>query len=89
MPATTDVPDATDHRRPINKKSAVGDWEIHSWGHGAFPGMAILSAITTLQVGATLATDLADKIALNQAADSLKNTLTPQLKSFQRILSAR
>src|SRR5258708_26210326 len=53
MPATTDVPDATDHQRPINKKSPVGNWEIHSWGHGAFPGMAILSAITTLQVGAT------------------------------------
>ncbi len=89
MPATTDVPDAIGHQSPINKKSTVGSWEIHSWGEGTFPGMAVLSAITTLQAGATLATDLPDKIALNQAADYLKNTLTPQLKSFQQALSAR
>ena len=85
----TDVHDVTDCHRPISGKSPVGDWEIHSWGNGASPGMAILSAIMTLQVGATLAIAPSDKIALNQAADYLKNALAPQLKSFQQILSAR
>jgi hypothetical protein len=87
MPAVTGVHDATNNTRTINKSSSIGNWEIHSWGDGAVPGMAIISAITILQVGATLATTPADKIAMNQAAEYLKSTLAPQLKSFQQRLS--
>lgn len=89
MPAVTGVHDATDNTPTINKSSLIGNWEIHSWGHGAVPGMAIVSAITTLQVGATLATTPADKIALNEAAEYLKSALALQLKSFQQRLSSR
>jgi hypothetical protein len=89
MPAVTDAHETTDNKRPINKKSPIGNWEIHSWGDGTFPGMAVVSAITTLQVGATLATVPADRIALNKAAEYLLDTLATQLKSFQQILSAR
>jgi hypothetical protein len=89
MPATTEVHDATDNKYPINRKSPIGNWEIHSWGDGALPGMAVISAITTLQVGATLTNVPADKIAMNKAAEYLKNALAPQLKSFQQRLSAR
>ena len=88
MPAVTGVHDATDNTRPINKSSPIGNWEIHSWGDGAVPGMAVVSAITTLQVGATLAIDPEDKIAMNEAVEYLKSALAPQLKSFQQRLSA-
>jgi hypothetical protein len=87
MSAVTDVRETTD-KCPINKKSPIGNWEIHSWGDGAFPGMAVVSAIATLQVGATLATAPADKIALNKAAEYLQDALATQLKSFQQALSA-
>jgi hypothetical protein len=87
MPAVTGVHDATDNTPTIDKSSSIGNWEIHSWGDGAVPGMAVISAITTLQVGATLATDLADKVAMNEAAEYLKSALAPQLKSFQQRLS--
>jgi hypothetical protein len=88
MPAIPGVHDATHNNRTINKSSPVGNWEIHSWGDGAVPGMAVISAITTLQVGATLATTSADKIAMNKAVEYLKSALAPQLKSFQRRLSS-
>jgi len=88
MPAVPGVHDATDNTRTINKNSPIGNWEIHSCGDGAVPGIAVISAITTLQVGATLATTPADKIAMNEAAEYLKNALAPQLKSFQQRLSA-
>jgi hypothetical protein len=89
MPAITGVHDATDNTRTINRSSPIGNWEIHSWGDGAVPGMAVVSAITTLQVGATLATTPADKIAMNEAVEYLKSALAPQLKSFQQRLSTR
>ncbi|HEX3968191.1 MAG TPA: hypothetical protein VHW70_09525 [Edaphobacter sp.] len=89
MPAITDFHDAADNQRPFTQKCPVGNWEIHSWGDGAVPGMAVVSAITTLQVGATLAATSADRIAMNQAAEYLKTALAPQLKSFQQSLSAR
>jgi len=89
MPVVPGVHDATDNNRTINKSSPVGNWEIHSWGDGAVPGMAVISAITTLQVGATLATTSADKIAMNEAVEYLKSVLAPQLKSFQHRLSSR
>ena len=84
----TAVHDATDNKRTIDKRGPIGNWEIHSWGDGAFPGMAVVSAITTLQVGATLATVPADKIAMNNAAEYLRDALATQLKSFQQALSA-
>ena len=87
MPPVTDVHDATDNTQTINKNSPIGNWEIHSWGDGAVPGMAIISAITTLQVGATLAATTEDKTAMNEAVEYLKSALAPQLKSFQQRLS--
>jgi TusA-related sulfurtransferase len=83
----TDVQDPIDSQRPVSRMSPIGNWEIHSWGDGAVPGMAVISAITTLQVGATLATMPEDKAAMNEAAEYLKNALAPQLKSFQQRLS--
>ena len=88
MPAAPGVHDATDNTRTINKSSPIGNWEIHSWGDGAVPGMAVVSAITTLQVGATLAIDPEDKIAMNEAVEYLKSALAPQLRSVQQKLSA-
>jgi hypothetical protein len=80
--------DATDSRRAIEKRSSIGNWEVHSWGDGKFPGMAAVSAITTLQIGATLAATAADRQALNKAVDYLMDTLATQLKSFQQSLAA-
>jgi hypothetical protein len=70
----------------IEKRSPIGNWEVHSCGDGEFPGMAVISAITTLQIGATLASIPADKIAMNQAAEYLMKALAPQLKSFRHAL---
>lgn len=84
MPAVTAVQDAIDNTRTINKSGPIGNWEIHSWGDGAAPGMAAVSAITTLQVGATLASTPEDQIAMNEAAEYLKKALASQLKSFQQ-----
>jgi len=50
--------------------------------------MAAISAITTLQIGATLTPIPADQVALNKAAEYLLNTLASQLKSFQQALTA-
>lgn len=86
MPAVPGVHDATDNTATI-QTAGPGNWEIHSRGDGAVPGMAVISAITTLQVGATLATTPADKIAMTEAAEYLRNTLAPQLTSFQQKLS--
>jgi hypothetical protein len=89
MPIETAVAyDATDHKHAIHRKSPVGNWEIHSWGDAKFPGMAAVSAITALQVGATLSPVAADKIALNKAVDYLMSALAPQLESFQQALAA-
>jgi hypothetical protein len=71
----------------VGKKSQVADWEVHSWGNGRLPGMAAISAIATLQVGATLTEDPADKLAMNKAADYLIKALAPQLKTFRKILA--
>ena len=87
MPAVTDVHDATDSNRII-KSGPIGNWEVHSWGDGAAPGMAAVSAITTLQVGATLASTPEDKIAMNEAAEYLKKALASQIKSCQQGSSA-
>ena len=76
------------NRRAIEKRSPVGNWEIHSWGDGKFSGMAVVSAITTLQIGATLTPVPADRIALNKAAEYLSDALASQLKSFQQALIA-
>jgi hypothetical protein len=77
-----------DEKRNTDKKSPIGNWEVHSWGHGKFPGMAAVSAITTLQIGATLSPLPADKIALNNAVEYLMDALAVQLKSFQQALAA-
>jgi hypothetical protein len=79
---------ATDNKRPLpfDKRSSIGNWEMHSWGDGKFPGMAAVSAITSLQIGATLAPTPADRIALNKAVEYLMDALAPQLKSFQRTI---
>jgi hypothetical protein len=50
--------------------------------------MAAVSAITALQVGATLSPAPADKIALNNAVEYLMGALAPQLESFQQALAA-
>jgi hypothetical protein len=75
---------------PTAKKNTVegqdtqaGDWAIHSWGNSKFPGMAAISAISTLQLSATLSQAATDKIALNQAAEYLAKALAPQIKSFR------
>ena len=85
---TTVAHDAGNNKRAIDKRSRVGIWEIHSWGDGKCSGMAAVSAITTLQIGATLTPIPADQVALNKAAEYLLNTLASQLKSFQQALTA-
>jgi hypothetical protein len=87
MPAT--VHDATDQHLAVDKRSSIGEWEVHSWGNSRLPGMAALSAIATLQLGATLAEDPADSITLNRAAEYLTSALAQQLKAFQQKLAAR
>lgn len=72
----------------IEKRSPIGNWEVHFCGDGEFPGMAVISAITTLQIGATLTPVTADKIAMNKAVEYLMKALAPQLESFQRVLVA-
>jgi hypothetical protein len=71
----------------VDKKSQIGNWEIHSWGDGKFSGMAAVSAITALQIGATLTPVSADQIALNKAAEYLLDMLAPQVKSFWQALN--
>jgi hypothetical protein len=83
---TVDV--TPDYDQAVEKRNLSGDWEIRSRGNGGHPGMAAVSAITTLQVGATLTDDEEDKIAMTKAAEYLIRTLAPQLKNFQRELSA-
>ena len=85
---TTVAQDAIRDKRPIDKKGQVGNWEIHSWGNGKFSGMAAVSAITALQIGATLSPVSADQIALNKAAEYLLETLAPQLRSFWQTVNA-
>jgi hypothetical protein len=71
----------------VDKKSQIGNWEIHAWGNGKFSGMAAVSAITALQIGATLTPVSADQIALNKAAEYLLDTLAPQVRSFWQALT--
>lgn len=85
---TTFVHDAINNKRVIKKRSPIGNWEIHSWGDGKFSGMAAVSAITALQIGATLTPIHADKVALNKAVEYLLDALASQLKSFQQALTA-
>jgi hypothetical protein len=88
MPGEATVPhDAAAHERVFRKRSPTGNWEIHSWGDGRFAGMAAISAITALQVGATLTPVPEDQVALNEAAKYLSATLARQLKSFQQALT--
>jgi hypothetical protein len=90
MPVETTVAHgAAGNKHVIDKKSPIGNWEIHSWGDGQFPGMAAISAITALQIGATLSPVPADKVALNKAAEYLLDALASQLKSFHQALNAR
>jgi hypothetical protein len=89
MPVETTVAyDAVSNKRAIDKRSPVGTWEIHSWGHGKCSGMAVVSAITTLQIGATLTPIPADQVALNKAAEYLLDALASQLKPFLQGLAA-
>jgi hypothetical protein len=89
MPIETTVArNATDYKRVIDTKNPIGSWEMHSWGDGKLPGMAAVSAIATLQIGATLTPLQADKIALNKAVDYLMDALSSQLKSFQQAIAA-
>jgi hypothetical protein len=85
---TTVAQDAIRNNRAIDKGSRIGNWEIHSWGDGKFSGMAAVSAITALQIGATLSPVSADQIALNKAAEYLLDTLAPQVRSFWQTLTA-
>jgi hypothetical protein len=80
--------DAIGSKSAIDKRSKIGNWEIHFWGDSKLPGMAAVSAITTLQIGATLASVPADRIALNKAAEYLLDVLASQVKSFQQALTA-
>jgi hypothetical protein len=85
---TTGAHDAIRDKRATDVKSQIGNWEIHSWGNGKFSGMAVVSAITALQIGATLSPVSADQIALNKAAEYLLETLAPQVRSFWQALAA-
>jgi len=76
------------NKHATQSRSPVGDWQIHSWGNGNFSCMAAVNAITTLQIGATLAPVPADQIALNEAAEYLINALAPQLKPLRQVLAA-
>jgi hypothetical protein len=78
----------TDSNRAVDKRSTIGAWEIHSSGDSKLPCMAVVSAIATLQLGATLADVPEDKVALDKAAEYLIETLAPQLGTFQRALAA-
>jgi len=80
--------DAITDKSVSKKRSPTGTWEIHSWGEGRFSGMAAVSAITALQIGATLTPIPADQVALNKAAKYLLDTLAPQLKSLLQALTA-
>ena len=73
------------NKQVIEKRNPVGSWEIHSWGDGKSSGMAAVSAITTLQIGATLTPIPEDQIALNRAAEYLMDALASQLKPFQAV----
>jgi hypothetical protein len=88
MPIEIVTREVRDDKRDTDTTSPIGNWEVHSWGHGKFPGMAAVSAITTLQIGATLSPLPADKIALNNAVEYLMDALASQLKSFQQALAA-
>ena len=79
--------EATDHNHTAGRSRLIGDWEVHTWG-GRLPGMAAVSAIATLQLGATLTDVPAEKAALNKAVEYLTNVLAPQLKAFQQGLVA-
>ena len=85
---STVAQNAIDNKHAIEKRNPVGSWEIHSWGDGKCSGMAAVSAITTLQIGATLTPIPADQIALNKAAEYLMGALASQLKPFQQSLTA-
>jgi hypothetical protein len=88
MPVETTVThDGVNNKPAIDKRSPIASWEMHSWGDAKFAGMAAVSAITTLQIGATLAPIPADQIALNKAADYLLEALASQLKLFQQALT--
>jgi hypothetical protein len=80
--------EATDHNHTAGRSRLIGDWEVHTWGGGRLPGMAAVSAIATLQLGATLTDVPEDKVALNKAAEYLTKALAPQLKAFQQGLAA-
>lgn len=84
---TTAAQAAIRDKSVVDKKSQIGDWEIHSWGNGKFSGMAAVSAITALQIGATLTPVSADQIALNKAAEYLLDTLATQVRSFWQALT--
>jgi hypothetical protein len=81
------VQDLVDDHHGVGKTSRAGDWEVHFWGDDRLPGMAAVSAIATLQLGATLSEVPADKIAMSKAAEHLTSVLAPQLKAFQRALA--
>lgn len=88
MPGGTIVAQAAIRNKSVvDKKGQIGNWEIHSWGDGKFSGMAAVSAITALQIGATLTPVSADQIALNKAAEYLLDMLAPQVKSFWQALN--
>jgi hypothetical protein len=87
MPVGTTVADgAMDKKTAIDRKNPIGNWEIHCRGNGSSSGMAVLSAITTLQIGATLAPLPEDQVALNRAAEYLLGALACQLKSLLQTL---
>jgi hypothetical protein len=85
---TTVAHEAANNKGATDKRSRVGTWEIHSWGDGKCSGMAVVSAITTLQIGATLSPIPADQVALNRAAEYLLDALASQLKPFLQSLAA-
>jgi hypothetical protein len=81
------VQSAVDHHHAVDKTSHAGDWEVHFWGDDRLPGMAAVSAIATLQLGATLTDVPEEKIAMSKAAEYLIRALAPQLKTFRRALA--
>jgi len=71
---------------PLPSQSFIGDWEGRWWGDGKFPGIAAVSAIATLRLGAELTAELPIRNNLTEAADKLSLLLADQIELFVQAL---